>query len=132
MKKILSSKPIIALEIAVVLFFGFQIAKEYLQRRSVEVEIARLEEEISKLEVKNQDLGVFLEYTKTDSFVEEEARKKLNLVQAGESVVVIPEVDVDLSEESQQQTAGDKVVKESNINLWWKYFFDYDQLWLEN
>ncbi len=134
LKKILSSKIVVFLEIFVLLFFSFRIGDEFLRRRSSEEEVSKLEEEIEKLKSKNDDLGAFLEYTKTDSFVEQEARKKLNLVQGGESLVLMPGVDVTDSQESpayQEDQDKSDILSESNIKLWWKYFFDYNSLWME-
>ena len=121
----------IVLELCIVVFFGMHVGKEIFKRKAVEQEVVRLEAEISKLENKSDDLSKLLEYAKTDSFVEIQAREKLNLAKQGESVVVIPEVDAVSGEVDKELAGNSKVLGESNIKLWWEYFFDYEQLWLE-
>lgn len=121
----------IVLELFIVVFFGMHVGKEIFKRKAVEQEVVRLEAEISKLENKSDDLSKLLEYAKTDSFVEIQAREKLNLAKQGESVVVIPEVDAVSGEVDKELAGNSKVLGESNIKLWWEYFFDYEQLWLE-
>jgi|ETN02SMinimDraft_4_1059925.scaffolds.fasta_scaffold272417_2 cell division protein FtsB len=138
-KSVLFSKPVIAIEVAVLIIFGFQVGKEILERRAIEAEIAHLESEIQKLEYKKDDLGALIDYVQTDAFVEQEAREKLNLAKTGEAVVVIPDVDasaVDSSillngDESVNSKSG-TVLGDTNTKLWWKYFFDQEQLWIDN
>jgi cell division protein FtsB len=127
-KQIIFSKPAIVVEIVILGFFTLNAGKEILERRAIEAEISKLEAEISKLEHKEDELGALLEFVQTDSFVEQEARAKLNLAKAGESLVVIPEVDV------REENAGiipniqGTVAGESHFSLWWKYFFEHAQL----
>lgn len=130
MKNIFTSKPIIILELLALLFFGFKVGKEILERKAIEKEVARLEAEIGKLQNNKDDLGALLEYAKTDSFVEKEAREKLNLVKQGEEVLVIPDVDVSLSLEPANESEG-AVLPKSHVRLWWEYFFDNGQMWME-
>jgi len=133
-KKILTSKPLIALEVAVLVFFGFNLGKEVVKKRAIDAEIKKLQSEIGKMEQDRDELGSLLQYVKTDAFVEKEARDKLNLVKADESVLFIPEVDANPSEAGQsadrnQPDIFGKVAGEtSNFSLWWKYFFERDKL----
>ncbi|MBU2575910.1 septum formation initiator family protein [Patescibacteria group bacterium] len=128
-KRIFASKPIVVLEIAIIVFFGFHIGKQVLEKRAIQEEVDRLEAEIGKLENKNDDLSALIEYAKTDAFVEQEARQKLNLVKEGESLVLIP--DVDAEPDAWPRVGGDFQPKAGNVKLWQEYFFDYDQLWLD-
>ena len=130
MKSVFSSKPIIILELLALIFFGFKIGKEILERKAIEKEVARLEAEIGKLENNKDDLGALLEYAKTDSFVEKEAREKLNLAKQGEEVVVIPDVDDPAQAEPDAQSESASLGK-SYVRLWGEYFFDNEQIWME-
>jgi len=129
----------VLIEFIVLVFFGFGIGKQVIQKRSIEAEVLRLEQEIGKLERNQDDLGNLLKYVQTDNFIEQEARNKLNLVREGENLVVIPEVDLDSDEVANiggQMVLGDSQPKTGqplvgNIKLWWKYFFDNDSLWLD-
>ena len=133
-KKILTSKPLIVLEIGVLLFFGFNLGKEILKKNAIEAEIIGLQQEIGKLEQDKDELGSLLQYVQTDSFVEQEARDKLNLVKDDESVLFIPEVDAEPSgagqatDSAQEDIFGKVAGDSSNVSLWWKYFFEHDKL----
>lgn len=54
-------------------------------------EIEKTKAKVEDLKAENNRLKGQLEYTKTDEFVEKEARDKLNLVRPGETVVMIPD-----------------------------------------
>jgi len=121
----------IMLEIAAVVVFGFYVGKAVLEKRAIQAQIATLELDISKLEHEKDSLGALIEYAKTDSFVQKEAREKLNLTAQGESVVVIPEIDSGTSvavEESSVKAHNGSILGESNVKIWWEYFFDYSEL----
>ena len=54
------------------------------QARAIEAEIARIESE-------NAELGLELEYLRSDAYVSAEARRLENLGQEGEEILIIPE-----------------------------------------
>ena len=70
----------------------------------------------AKLEKDNQDLKKRLEVSKSQEFIEKEARDKLNLQKEGEVVVVIPQILLD--EEVQL-----KVSPTPNWQMWWERVF---------
>ena len=133
LKQIFTSKPLLALEIAVLLFFGFNAAKEMYKKHSIGEEVSRLEAEIGKLEGDKSELSALLSYVKTDAFVEQEAREKLNLAGDGESLVLMPEADIK-PESQPEQTASiafdssPKAASSSNLERWWQYFFEHERL----
>lgn len=136
-KKIISSKPLLLIEFGLLALLGFYFGKEMLAENATQQEIQTLESELQQLEHSKNELSALLEYVKTDEFVANEAREKLNLVQAGEQLVVIPDVDA-TPEEVAQTDEGTKLslaetveTKTSNAKLWWQYFFDRKQLPLE-
>ena len=139
LKKFFTSKPVILLEIIILGYFMFNVGQEMFKRRDIEAEISKLDAEISKLEKDKNDLNFLLSYVQTDAFVEQEAREKLNLAKAGESLVLLPDADSSseaalnaaapaLADYSQSQAAP--AVK-SNLTKWWQYFFEHDRLALE-
>lgn len=77
-------------------------------------------ESLYKLEAKNKQLKKRLQEIRSLSFIEEQARNKLNLSKAGETVVIIPEEKI-------RQVLGDhqaaQEVKLPNPLGWWKVFF---------
>lgn len=128
-KIIFFSKPMIALEILVVMAFGFYVAKAVLEKRAVLADIAALEADIATLGEEKDSLSELIEYAKTDSFVQEEAREKLNLTAPGESVVVIPDIDSQQrAARAVDQTQSGAILGAANAALWWEYFFDHDEL----
>ncbi|MAG28622.1 hypothetical protein CL632_00535 [bacterium] len=128
-KAIIFSKPMIIVEIGILIVIGFSAGKEYLEKRAIEEEIAHLETEIGKLENQKDDLGALIKYVRTDAFVQQQAREKLNLTAQGESVVVIPEVDADSSDfYASNESEKGLVLGESSLKIWWEYFFDQESL----
>lgn len=133
LRRILTAKPIILMEVAVLLFFGWNLGEEILKKRAIEGEIKKLEIEIGKLEAEKDELGELLAYIKTDAFVTSEAREKLSLVPEGERVLVIP--DADSGPGAVAPAKLPRSVADSagggNVERWWKYFFDHEGMWIE-
>ncbi len=53
-----------------------------------------LKSEVTQLEARQAQLRQELTYKKTDTFVEEEARNKLNMVKKGEEIFIFPQIAV--------------------------------------
>ena len=100
----------------------------------VNQEIDELEDEINRLDKKNQELENLIEYLETDQFVDRQAREGLNFKKPGEEVVVIK----DGSSQAQLATSGQAVrdaygisgsytgnrqQQATNPGRWWRYFF---------
>lgn len=76
--------------------------------------IAALQEEIKYMQYQ-------VNYYKTNSFREKEAREKLGYKAAGERVISLP---LDKPEDKIIDTAAGEVkIKTLNYRLWWQYFF---------
>jgi cell division protein FtsB len=78
--------------------------------------VKRKETELLVLREKNQQLKAWLDYVKTDEFLEQEARNNLGMVK-GESVVILP-----------SSFLADKIITITEDNLpayqqWWNLFF---------
>lgn len=136
-KRILIAKPVLILETLVLLFFAFNVGKEMYKRHTIAIQIKQLEEEIGRLDKNKNDLNSLLTYVKTDNFIEQEAREKLNLAKEGENLILFPDGDVagtqaeKISENMTIESApslSNQPKKKSNIVKWWQYFFEYDQL----
>lgn len=138
----LTSKPVLLLEIVILLFFGFKVTKEVLKKRAIEREISRLEADIGRLTRDQDKLSSLLSYVRTDGFVEQEAREKLNLAKEGESLLLAPQVDAASSsegavaganvapaEDAPASLSGATAPPASHLKLWWRYFFDRERLW---
>ena len=136
--KFLSSRVFIIIGICLLVFIGFSLGKETYRNYQIEKEIQALEEEISGLEKNNDNLTHLIEYFKTESYQEKEARQKLGLQKEGEKVVVITEenlepeeLEMESAENSIQEfNQSEEIQKEeiSNPRKWWNFIFT----WKEN
>lgn len=105
----------------------FSVLKEVSRTRKINKEIAQLQSEISDLEGSNSEFAEFVEYLKTDLYLEEQARVKLGLKADGEKVVVL---QGDESNESNSNSDRIDTVSRSNtknttsnVSKWFKYFW---------
>lgn len=120
--RIISSKIFLIFGLFILGFIIIALGRETYRKYQVQKEINALQTEIENLEKSNQELAALLEYVKTESFKEKEAREKLNLQKSGEKVVIIP------SQELNQQQSADIEKAAENINIsnpikWWQYLF---------
>ncbi|MDP3955137.1 MAG: septum formation initiator family protein [bacterium] len=109
----------------ILFFFGLYLIVSFsrdlwgLWQKSGEMEKSQLA--LDKLKIKNEELKKQLEYVNSDIFIEKEARDKLGLGKAGETILILPEnleanIGVNPSE------------IRDNLNLpnwekWWRLFF---------
>jgi cell division protein FtsB len=105
-----------------IVVFGFVLVslgrEGYRYFRTAE-EIRELEEKINDLKNENEELTQIKETFNSQEFLEDEARRKLNMVKEGESVIIVAENNEPIINESENRTE-----KKSNIKLWLKYFFE--------
>ena len=95
----------------VVVYMAFLTGKEALANFYSYRQIAKIEEENNKIRDRNEESKYLLEYYKTQTFAELEARKYLNLKKKGEEVAIVP---VDLVS---YQTSGQEDGEGEGINL---------------
>lgn len=79
-------------------------------------ELVELKNNLITSKRENQLLKERLKYVKTDTFVEEEARNKLNLARENEYIVVVP------AEKTDSQTKQVAVNYDPNWKKWWDLF----------
>lgn len=95
--------------------------KEIVRSHQIESEILALETEINDLESKNNKEANFVEYLKTEHYLEEQARLKLGLKKEGEKVVVLH----DGSSDANVSFVNENKNKDySNPRKWFAYFFE--------
>ncbi len=82
-------------------------------------QISSLQAQISQLTVQQDELKYQVEYYKTDSFKEKEARAKLGLQQPGESVIILPKTATPAQPTNQKTTTK----HQSNPKQWWEFLF---------
>jgi len=128
-KKILSSKAFLFFLLLAVIWIGLVSIKAYYKKYQLDQEIASLKKEIGKLDKQNDELNQLTKYFNNQSFLEKEAKDKLNLKKEGESVVMVPEAAI--SQELPVENATKPIlgggqpeeVIENNLIKWWKYLF---------
>lgn len=114
-----------AILIAVV-FVGFGYGRAYYQDFKVKEEIALLEEEAKKLEVKKLESLEILKYVQSDEFAEAKARTELNLIKPGENMAIVKKNDLPLEIRQVEK----EVVSLNNIPnpvKWWRYFMEREK-----
>lgn len=131
-KKIFSSKAFLFAVIFVLIFFIISVGRESYHKHQLTKEINNLKLEIERLDGNNQQLANLMDYFKEESFLEKEARLKLNLKKPGEKVVIISDYfdsvnpndsinnDIKTGGELSQNTTSEK---SANYWKWWEYFF---------
>lgn len=110
-----------SLVLFVVLFLTvlFGLAKGTVKNYRINSEIMELQKDINQLENQNQEFTQLIEYLKTDSFIEQEAKLKLGYKKEGENLVIIPQQEI--GEENEISTNYQTM---SNPAKWWVYFFN--------
>lgn len=103
-----------------IIVFAFALVsllREGYRYFQVSEEIGGLENKINDLKKENDELLKIKETFNSQDFLEEEARRKLNMVKEGESVIIVAEDNEPMADEPEIQTE-----KISNFKLWLKYF----------
>ncbi len=134
-KKILSLKIVLFLLLLAVIWMGLVSVKAHYRKNQLDQEVSSLKKEINKLDKSDQELSQLIKYFNNQDFLEKEVKDKLNLKAEGESVVMVPEGQLNLEAAAEQQTAssasavatgqqsGEQKNKTSNIVRWWNYLF---------
>jgi len=115
---LLFSKFFLIFCIVLFLFILFALAKSTIRTQKVDMETTDLQKEIKQLENQNQELGQLIDYLKSDTFIEQEAKLKLGLKNPDEYLVVIPKQE--LGPETKTEVNNQQL---TNPSKWWLYFF---------
>jgi len=106
------------------LFLAIIIAKEIYRSNKISQEIQELQNQIVKLEGGNQELQSFVEYLKTDRYMEEQARLNFSLKSPNEKVIVLQEKSKEQVSPSPRSIPSNPVnIDAANPGKWFDYFF---------
>ncbi|MFC1598799.1 septum formation initiator family protein [Patescibacteria group bacterium] len=120
MPELIFSKFFLVFCVFLFLVILFGLAKGTIKNYKVDSEIGNLQDEINNLERQNQDLGQLIGYLKSDDFVEQEAKLKFGYKKTGETLVVIPNQEIE-----EFKTEDINISNElANPIKWWAYFFN--------
>lgn len=111
------SKIVTWLLLAVILTVAVGFGRVYLQKKQIDKEIAKLEEQADKIAKDTEELSYLVKYFNTPEYQERQAREKLNLKKEGEVVVGLPDEGVIAGEESASN------MRKDNVRHWFEYFF---------
>ncbi len=94
------------------------------QNYQIDKELAQLREENAQLKLRNKYLQNLIAYRQTDAFKDKEAREKLNYQKPGESVLIIPNEDIERFTKGniQDQETTTKHTP-TNPEKWWQLIF---------
>lgn len=123
--QVISSRLFMVTGFAVLIFLGVSIGKEITRRVEITQRVSSLENEIASLENKNTQLSDLINYFKSESYQEREARLKLNLKKEGEQVIIIPNDSLNnesVTADNPDQSSG-TASSPSSAKKWWNYFF---------
>ena len=115
----------------VLILISIPLARNMSKKYRVNDEINDLQREIDDLEGRNSELKNLVEYLNSDSFVEEQARLKLNYKKIGEEVFVIKDIPASSDSTFDKNNPSYNIPglnkgeakEDGNIFRWWKYFF---------
>lgn len=99
----------------IVLFINFIRSVELYNKRKNIIDSAR--EDLRLEEEKRESLKRELAKSESKQFIEKQARNKLNLVQEGEIVVILPTISLSI------EPSPTPVDRSSNLEKWRKVFF---------
>lgn len=88
-------KVIYILVIIILLGVFYSLGKQIYESLQVGSRMDAETEKLAKLQSKNSELKKKLAEAKTPGFIEQQARDKLNLVRAGETVMIIPQKELE-------------------------------------
>lgn len=121
----LSSPVVLLIEVCIFLFIMVSVGQEVFRRKEVHNEVSRLQKQISQLEDQNIGLAKMLGQLSSDSKLETEARRQLDVEKQGETVVLIPKTENSKGQIELPQSASSTSSKTSTSNpeRWWSLFF---------
>jgi cell division protein FtsL len=137
-KKILSSKITLFFLLLGFIWLIMGVVNVYYKKYQINKQVEKLKSEIAKTEQNNQQISAMIDYLGSQSFLEKEAREKLNMKKEGEEVVMVEpaknlagagaQAPGELLPENESQakpqvSGGSNKEKESNFSKWRRYFF---------
>jgi len=132
-KKLLSSKVFFFFMVIALVALLLNFVRESYHKYQLSEEIGGLKTEIERLEGRRQQLAGLMEYFEQESYLEKEARQRLNLKKPGEKVVILSQkADVDIGNDqrvdnilSENTDSSQNTENQETANYWkwWEYFF---------
>jgi len=114
-------------EFLLVSYLLYTLTVSVYKSYQIDQHIKNFEAENAKIEEENREKSEEFEYYSSDAYIEKIAKQNLGLVNQGEEVIIIPNVDNGASGVVGGLPDEDSVLADSSISnssKWWKFFFD--------
>lgn len=118
--RILSSKVFLFVFLIIAIYALINVYHNVSQRIKIQKEIKNLQAEVNNFQKDNDKLGGLIKYFQSEEYIESSSREKLSYKKPGETVIVFNSEQNNLEPSNQI----DNTKKQSNIMLWWDYFFN--------
>ncbi len=123
-KKLVKSRVFFVVLIPILMALVFGVFQNFYYRYRVQKDLNQLNAELASLNKQKNDLGKLLEYYKSQSNLEKEARIRLNLKKEGEKVIIILPLATSSSEGGETISGAPQNSQDlPNYKQWWYYFF---------
>lgn len=127
-QKALGSRVFLFFSLLISIFLAVSIGREGYRKHQLGQEQSRVKKEIEQFEKRNNYLSELMNYFNDETYLEEQARVKLNFKKPDENVVIIerPQDKNGASEKKQGSGAGLPAAgpeEATNYWKWWEYFF---------
>lgn len=119
LRRLLRSRVLLVINAAVFVLLALALGRELLRNRTIQHEIAALQEEQRALSDSIVSLERYQDYLVTEDFLEQEAREKFGLQRPGETQVYVEE-QTTVPMPPERRIDGVR----SNVQLWGWYFFN--------
>src|SRR4030042_2292817 len=132
-KRFFTSKFLLFFLIIVFIWSVIACVKITYKKKQMVKESEELQAEISKIQEENKQLAGIKDILTDPSFLEREAKRRLNLKREGEDVVIVPEGEINQVvkgaengevEQIGENSANIEPKEETNLRKWWRYFFE--------
>ncbi len=108
--------------IFVTAFFGISLIKNIVRVAKAKEQIVEISQAVEKLQKQNNELKMRLTEVDSQAFTETQLRDKLGLAKPGETVVVLPDIEI-LKKLAPTDTSEPTALPEANWEKWYKLFF---------
>mgnify|MGYP001571994169 FL=1 len=125
-REFLQSKILSFIVLAGIFFLAVSLVKVRPQKMAVEARLENLKGKITETGKTNSDLARLLDYFKSRSYLEREAKIKLNVRRPDENVVFIYEDEKANTAEEEKNGNFSGLKDLTNFEKWLKYLFNAD------
>ena len=103
-------------------FLAYKVGRVSYEKYQITRQISTIDGELKALSAKSDDLQTLIKHLNDDTYVEKEARKKLNLQKEGEkAVIIVGGSTTAIKKKENTQSAADG--GESNPQKWFRVLF---------